>query len=103
MTKPEGGYLVCLTPYAERDLEGIWIYTAGIWSVEPANNYVNELVAKFDLLAKAPFIARERAEFNPPVRIQSHKSHVIIYRVIGSGLQIIRIAHMRQNWAAFLR
>ena len=95
-------YRICLTPEAECDLEGIWVFTAKMWSIEQANEYVEDLVAKFELLAKAPFIARERTEFVPPVRVHRHQSHVIIYRLSGRDLDVVRVSHMRQNWAALL-
>jgi toxin ParE1/3/4 len=102
MTTCLEGYRVCLSPEAEGDLEGIWVYTAKTWSIDQANHYIDELVAKFDLLAKAPFIARERTEFVPPVSVHRHQSHVIIYRLSGKDLDILRVAHMRQNWAILL-
>jgi toxin ParE1/3/4 len=102
MTSQPEAYRVCLTPEAEGDLEGIWVYTAKVWSVDQANHYIDDLVAKFELLAKAPFIARERTEFVPPVRIHRHQSHVIIYRLAGENLDILRVAHMRQNWVSLL-
>jgi toxin ParE1/3/4 len=102
MMEPEGGYRVCLTPESKADLEVIWVYSARVWSVEQANDYIDGLVGKFDLLAKAPFMARERTEFVPPVRVHRHQSHVIIYRLLGTDLQVIRIAHLRQNWASLL-
>jgi toxin ParE1/3/4 len=102
MTKPEECYRVCLTPEAECDLEGIGVYTARIWSVVQANSYIEELVETFDVLSNAPLIARERAEFTPPVRVDRHQSHVIIYRLSGKDLAVVRVAHMKQNWASLL-
>jgi toxin ParE1/3/4 len=102
MTERFEVYRVCLTPEAEGDLEGIWAYTAKIWSVNQANHYIEELVSKFDLLTKAPLIARERTEFVPPVRVYRHQSHVIIYRLSGNDLDVLRVAHMRQNWASLV-
>jgi toxin ParE1/3/4 len=102
MTERLEVYRVCLTPEAGSDLKGVWVYTAKMWSVDQADHYINDLVAKFDLLAKAPFIARERTEFVPPVRIHRHQSHVVIYRLTGENLDILRVAHMRQNWVSLL-
>ena len=102
MTGTDKAYRVCLTPEAEIDLEDIWIYTAKLWSVIQADNYIDGLVAKFNLLAAAPLIARERHEFSPPVRVHHYQSHVVIYRVSGGDLQVLRVAHMKQNWARLL-
>lgn len=102
MTAQNKGLHVRLTPEAERDLENIWRYRATTWSIRQAENYVGDLSDTFDLLAHSPLIARERAEFTPHVRIHRHKSHVIIYRVNDDCLDIVRIAHMKQNWSALL-
>jgi toxin ParE1/3/4 len=102
MTERHEVYYVRLAPEAESDLENIWTYTAKMWSADQANLYTDDLVAKFDLLSKAPFIARERTEFTPPVRIHRHQSHVIIYRLSGNNLDIVRVAHMKQNWTLLL-
>jgi toxin ParE1/3/4 len=102
MTERLEVYRVCLTPEAESDLEEIWVYTAKMWSVDQADHYINDLVSKFDLLAKAPFIARERTEFVPPVRVHRHQSHVIIYRLSRDNLDLLRVAHVRQNWELLL-
>ncbi len=49
-----------------------------------------------------PEIARERPEFDPPVRIHPSAQHVIIYRIEGNYLTILRVLGGRQNWQAVL-
>jgi toxin ParE1/3/4 len=102
MSKRPDTYRICLTPEAEHDLQDIWVYTSKKWSIDQANHYIDELVAKFELFANAPFIAHERTEFVPPVRVHRHQSHVIIYRLPGKDLDIVRVAHMQQNGASLL-
>lgn len=92
-----------LTPAAERDLTGIWDYSARIWSVAQAERYLRGLSASFDTLARTPEIARERAEFDPPVRLHPHRSHLIVYRIEDAGVAIVRILHARQNWVNLLQ
>lgn len=82
------------------DLEGIWSFTAGRWSVEQADEYVSGIVAAIERLAENPAIARERIEFTPPVRIYTHKSHVIIFRDEGDHLSVIRVRHGSEDWAS---
>lgn len=43
-----------LTPAAEGDLEGIWLYTAEQWGVKQANHYIDILSATFSDLAQHP-------------------------------------------------
>ena len=91
-----------LAPAAKIDLEEIWRYTATHWNIEQANRYTDALARTFDTLLDMPEIAREREEFNPPVRIHPSARHVIIYRIEEDHLFIIRILAGRQNWQALL-
>ena len=82
-----------LRPAARDDLEEIWDYTLREWSVEQALNYTDELEASIDLICESPTMCRERNEFVPPVRINPHGEHLIIY-VIEDGVVIVtRILH----------
>lgn len=47
-------------------------------------------------------MARERAEFSPPVRIHPSGVHLVIYRLEGQGVEIIRVVHAHQNLTAYL-
>jgi toxin ParE1/3/4 len=49
-----------------------------------------------------PEIARERREFDPPVRVHPSAQHVIIYRLEADHLANLRVLGGHQNWQAFL-
>ena len=91
-----------LQPAAEDDLSNIWLESAASWGVEQAERYADGLFALFDLLAEFPEIARERAEFSPPVRIHPSGTHLVIYRQGEQGIEIIRGFHGHQNLTAYL-
>ncbi|WP_428670999.1 type II toxin-antitoxin system RelE/ParE family toxin [Roseibium sp.] len=91
-----------LTPAAEHDLEDIWQYTARNWSEDQADSYVDALEGAFNTLLAMPEIARERTEFNPPVRIHPSAQHAIIYRVQGDHIVILRVLGGRQDWKVLL-
>ena len=91
-----------LAPAAATDLEDIWRYTARNWSVEQADRYTDALEAAFDTLLAMPEIARERREFDPPVRVHPSAQHVIVYRIEADHLVILRVLGGRQNWHALL-
>lgn len=91
-----------LRPAAEADLSEFWLHGAERWSVEQAERYSDGLFAVFDLLAEFPEMAREREEFSPPVRVYLSGSHLVIYRLEGQGVEIIRILHAHQNLTAYL-
>ena len=87
---------------AEIDLSDIWHYGADNWGIEQADRYADGLFSLFDLLSDFPEMARERDEFSPPVRIHPSGVHLVIYRMEGQGIEIIRILHAHQNLMAYL-
>jgi toxin ParE1/3/4 len=93
---------VRLSPKAEADLEDIWRFGAAKWSPARADQYLDGLLAVFDLLLVMPGIARERTEFTPPVRIHSAGSHLVIYRTDTDHLHILRVLGGRQEWQRLL-
>ena len=100
MTKPSGWVL---RPAAEADLADIWRRGAAEWGIEQADRYADGLFALFDLLADFPELARERVEFDPPVRIHPSEAHLVIYRWNSGLVEIIRILHAHQNLLALLQ
>ncbi|PHP64956.1 plasmid stabilization protein ParE [Zhengella mangrovi] len=92
-----------LTPQAVADLEAIWLYTAETWSVRQADLYTDSFAQSFETLLTMPEIARERAEFTPPVRIHPSGQHHIVYRIEADHILIIRILGGGQDWDALLR
>lgn len=49
-------------------------------------------------LADNPKAARERTELQRPVRVHSYKAHVIVYRLDGQDILILRLRHGREDW-----
>jgi toxin ParE1/3/4 len=91
-----------LTPNALEDLDHIWRYTAETWSITQADEYIDALAMVFATIALHPTMARERAEFSPPVRLHNHQGHVIAYTVQAGEVIVIRILGGTQNWQAIL-
>lgn len=87
---------------AQADLSEIWHHGATNWGLEQADRYVDGLFALFGLLAEFPEMARERAAFLPPVRIHPSGAHLVIYRLEGQGVEVIRILHAHQKLTAYL-
>lgn len=90
------------TRQADQDIIDIYVRGAADFGVAQAERYHAGLVAVFDLLADNPHIARERAEFNPPVRLHPYQAHMIAYAVHGEGILIIRVLHGRQELERYL-
>jgi len=57
--------------------------------------YLESVYAAFRMIADFPYANREYAEFEPPLRVYSHRSHLILYLVDDGLLSIIRIRHGR--------
>ena len=91
-----------LSPAALSDLDAIWDYTLRLWSVDQAETYIRTIASDMSLLLRHPEIARERLEIRPAVRVYRSGSHLIIYRIEASWLDVLRIVHARQNWTAYL-
>ncbi|SOC83385.1 toxin ParE1/3/4 [Ensifer adhaerens] len=91
-----------LTPQAISDLEAIWAYGAEVWSVEQAEAYTDELTRIFNLIATFPEIAREYREFSTPVRVHTHRTHIVIYVTQSDYVLIVRILGGRQDWQKIL-
>ena len=91
-----------LAPAAQRDLEDIWDYTAAQWSAAQAETYLRGLQSVLDTIVAQPQIARERREFDPPVRLHPYQSHLIIYREAGEYLDVLRVVHRRRHWSALI-
>ncbi|MGV8834016.1 MAG: type II toxin-antitoxin system RelE/ParE family toxin [Devosia sp.] len=95
--KPE---LYRLAPKALVDLEDIWRYTAENWSIDQADSYIDTQTRAFETIAGMPSMARQRAAFNPPVRIHVHQSHLIIYTIDEHHITMVRLLGGQQNWQA---
>ena len=87
---------------AAQDLDDIWDYTARIWSPAQAETYLTGIRQSVQTLAGMPDIGRLRPEISPPVRTHPNAKHLIIYRVEGATLVVLRILHTRRNWQTLL-
>jgi toxin ParE1/3/4 len=92
-----------LTPAAQNDLVDIWLYTAQQWSAKQADRYPDILEDTLERLLIMPEMARERPEFDPPVRIHPSADHLIISQIEHGHLSIWRILGASRDWHAILR
>ena len=90
------------TVRANEDIISIYVHGAREFGTRQAESYYRALVDTFDILANNPFIARERQEFRPPVRLHFYKAHAIVYRIMSDHVLIIRVLHGRQDWERHL-
>ncbi|PRA26246.1 type II toxin-antitoxin system RelE/ParE family toxin [Pseudomonas poae] len=86
-----------LTPAAERDLEGIWVYTARQWSAKQANHYIDLLTTAFSDLAQHPKTAPACDHIRLGYRRRSIEQHTIYFQITAYGVAIIRVLHDRMD------
>jgi toxin ParE1/3/4 len=79
------------------DLENIWEYTVEVWSVDQANKYYKEIFSEIDKICVDSNIGKPIDEIKKGHRRTNVKSHMIIYKVIGTTIYIDRILHQKMD------
>ena len=93
---------IVFSAMADTDRDGIWDHTVARWSSEQAEVYLMGLDRVLSLLAEQPTLAREHNQFDPPVRVHPYRSHLVIFRADDLTLDVLRVVHVRADWAALL-
>jgi toxin ParE1/3/4 len=88
-----------VAPKARADLDGIWTYiVTESGSERLADRQIDSIVARFRLIAEHPRIGRARdRDLGPGTRSFAAGDYVIVYEIIGSDVQILRVAHGRRD------
>jgi toxin ParE1/3/4 len=79
-------------PRAVDDLIELWEYIADD-NVARADAFIDDVDAKFHLLAEQPMLGRSREELAPGLRSFPLGRYVIFYEVIPDGIAIVRVLH----------
>lgn len=86
-----------LRPKAIADLEGIWEYTVDTWGEEQAERYVRLINESFREIADNPSLGRPCDAIRNGYRKRGVSRHVIFYRTIDGGVDVVRILHERMD------
>jgi toxin ParE1/3/4 len=81
------------TPAAISDLRSIRAYTLEKWGPSQEEIYLNSLWARFEEILRDPQKWRVRNDLFPACQLAPQGRHVILFRVRGATLQIVRILH----------
>lgn len=92
-----------LTPRAQADLDEIWDYTAARWSLDQAETYTRQLWRDIASVAERPSLGSECPEVRKGYRKYCSGSHVLFYRVIADGIDVVRILHERMDYGRHFR
>ncbi len=88
---------------AERDLDDLWEYIAQD-SVDAADRLIAEIFEAFELLARNPGIGHKREDLTKfAVLFWPVGNYLIIYRTVGSLVEIVATVHGKRDIPAFLR
>ena len=80
------------TPRADLDLEEIWFFIA---QDDPAaaDRWLDTLEKKIALLADNPLMGPSRPDIARELRYHPVGNHLLLYRVIQDGIEIVRVVH----------
>jgi len=82
---------------AEKDLIDIYRYGFLTHGENQAEQYLQSLKEKCQFLANNPNLSRERTEFTPPIRINGHSQHLIVYLNKEDSIIVVRILHKKMD------
>ncbi|WP_394762696.1 type II toxin-antitoxin system RelE/ParE family toxin [Phenylobacterium sp.] len=93
------------TPLARADLLNIWTYIAGESSPAIADTFLARIYGALEVVASAPYIGRERSEFDGGPRSLVVRPYVIFYEPLaeGDGIAIWRVLHGARRMEDLLR
>lgn len=80
---------------SNEDIDKIWLYIA-LDNQHAADNFVDEIYKKYDLLERNPLIGRINNSFNltgREIRQFPIGNYIIFYAQIKDGVEILRIIH----------
>jgi toxin ParE1/3/4 len=78
---------------AKADLRSIGRYTQRTWGREQRNRYLASVDAAFHMLAHDPQRGRACDDIRPGYRKYHVGRHLIFYRQVATGIEIIRVLH----------
>ena len=94
------GYV--LSKRARADLQEIWRYSADRWGNSQADRYVLGLHRAIETVANDPDRARSCDHIRAGYRKYSAAAHVLFFRSITDGIEVVRILHQRMDFERHL-
>lgn len=88
---------LAVTRRAANDLRTIRRYTRKHWGAAQASDYEEAIHVALETLREYPEIGKARDDLRPNLRSHPVLSHVIVYRVDGDTLNVLRIVHQRMD------
>jgi toxin ParE1/3/4 len=95
-----GRYII--SPRARGDLDEIWTYTTKRCGIDQAEFYIREVGKRIEAVAAQPAIGRACPEVRGGYYKYPAGSHVLFYRLIDGGVDVVRILHERMDFGRHL-
>lgn len=86
-----------LSPAAQRDLDGIFDYTAEHWGVAQAIRYTTDIKDACASLADSPAQGRDCGHIRAGYRSRAVGRHTLYFKASPYGVAVIRILHERMD------
>jgi toxin ParE1/3/4 len=83
---------ISLTGDARQDLKGIYDFITDD-NITAAQKQIRRLQERWRVLLDQPRIGTKRDDIRPDMRSITEGNYAIFYRVVDSGIQIIRVLH----------
>ena len=83
---------------AEHDLGQVFLDGCRKFGTERADAYLHKLTRSLETLIEFPFANPAFGPDDLQVRVHTHRSHVVIYRVSGTRIEILRVRHAHEDW-----
>ncbi len=77
-------------------MESVWLYTLSQWGHGQTEKYIDDLAVAFDLLITNHRLGKSCDKIRPGYRKHPTLRHVIYYRKVDDGIEIIRVLHDHQ-------
>ena len=82
-----------VTPKAESDLIGIWMYAGEEWGADQADTYLDQLAAGMKQLINYPSLGTGYAHVLPGYRRLQVEHHAVFYQVLEPEVRVVRVLH----------
>ena len=79
------------------ELEDIWQFSLESWGLEQADQYIRDIMARFQWLADNPQAGRQRDDIKPGYHCYPQGAHLVFYRIVDGTVDILGIPHQSMD------
>jgi toxin ParE1/3/4 len=91
-----------ISPRAQGDLDEIWTHTVKHWGIDQAEFYIRQIGRQIEAVAARPLIGHACPEVRAGYYKYPSGLHVLFYRLIEGGVDVVRILHERMDFGRHL-